>query len=148
MPESYSLTVNGLNFSPFATLDVNSAPIVPLTISPTQITFAMPPSVPCAATLRVRNPDGVAATFTFNPTPTVTSTVNSTGPSTGGTNFIVIGTGFAAGTTATVNGVPATIGTAAATVVTMTTPPGSPGPVPVVITTPGGCQVTTTFTYL
>jgi hypothetical protein len=35
----------------------------------------------------------------------------------------------------------------AATAITMNTPPGTPGQQPVVITTPGGCIVNTTYTY-
>ena len=38
--------------------------------------------------------------------------------------------------------------TATATVLVASTPPGSPGQVPVVITTPGGCIATANYTYL
>jgi hypothetical protein len=123
-------------------------PVVPTLVSPQQITFAMPASVPCNATLRIRNPDGAEVTRTFNPTPAVTSQINTSGPAGGGTSFILLGTGFAAGCTATIGGNPANVTNSGATVVIMTTPPGTPGPQPAVITTPGGCTFTTTFTYL
>lgn len=146
-PVGGTITVNGNNFSAFATVDVNGNAIVPLTLTPTQLTFAMPAGVSCAATLRVRNPDGAAGTSAFNPTPVITNQVNTTGPAAGGTTYIAIGTGFAAGTTVTIGGVPANVTTAAATVITAITPPGQVGPRTIVITTPGGCSVTSTFTY-
>jgi hypothetical protein len=34
-----------------------------------------------------------------------------------------------------------------ASVITMNTPPGTPGQQPVVITTPGGCIANTSYTY-
>jgi hypothetical protein len=142
------VTVNGSNFSPFATVDINGVFVTPTTLTATQVVFPMPAGVSCGSTLRVRNPDGAFATANFNPTPTITNQINVTGPSAGGTTYIVIGTGFAVGTTATIGGVPATVATASATVVTIVTPPGTPGPKPVVLTTPGGCIANGTFTYL
>lgn len=143
-----AITVNGSNFSPFATVDINGAPVTPTSITASQIVFAMPAGVTCGASLRVRNPDGAIATANFNPTPVITSQINASGSHFGGTTYIVLGTGFAPGTTVTIGGVPATVTTAAATVLTMLTPPGPVGPAPVVITTPGGCTVNSTFTYL
>lgn len=143
-----TMTIAGNNFSPFATLDVNGIPVPITTVTPTQITFPMPAAAPCSATLRVRNPDGAQATAPFNPTPTITSQINASGPAAGGTQYIVIGTGMAPGTTMTIGGVPATVTQSAATVLIVLTPPGTPGPSPVVITTPGGCTVNSTFTYL
>jgi len=78
----------------------------------------------------------------------VTSTLLGSGSSAGGAVFIVVGDGFAPGTTVTIGGVPATVISATSSVVTMHTPPGHPGLMPVVLTTPGGCTATTTYTYL
>ncbi|MFY9345828.1 MAG: IPT/TIG domain-containing protein [Planctomycetota bacterium] len=144
-----TMTINGNNFSPFATVDINGGPALPLlTNTATQITFAMPASPPCSATLRVRNPDFAQATAAFNPTPTIINQINTSGPSAGGTTYIVIGTGMAVGTTMTIGGIPATVSSASATAIVVITPPNTPGPKPVVITTPGGCTVNSTFTYL
>lgn len=142
------VTVNGNNFSLFATVDVGGVAVTPTLITKTQIVFPMPAGLPCATQLRVRNPDGAQATAAFNPNPAITSQVNSSGPAAGGTTFIMIGTGFAAGTTVTIGGVNATVTSAAATVVVCITPPNTPGAKPVVVRTPGGCTVNTTFTYL
>jgi hypothetical protein len=142
------ITVNGTNFSLFATIDVNGNPIVPTTITATQIVFPFPGGTPCGSTLRVRNPDGAFATVPFNPNPLITQQIGTSGPAAGGTQLIAIGSGFAAGTTCTIGGVPATVSQASATVVIAITPPNTPGPKPVVFTTPGGCTVSATFTYL
>lgn len=147
-PVGGTITVNGNNFSPFATVDISGVPVTPNSITRTQVLLPMPTGLPCGAVLRVRNPDGAQATIPFNPTPTITSQVNSSGPAAGGTSFIMIGTGFAPNTTVTIGGVPATVSTAAATVIVCLTPPNTPGPKQVVVRTPGGCTVNSTFTYL
>ena len=143
-----TITVTGTNFSPFATLTVAGAVVTPIARTATQLTFAMPAGVPCGTTFQVTNPDGASAVRAFNPVPTITNTLTTSGPAAGGTTMIVLGTGFAPGMTVTVNGVPATVTAANATVVTFLTPPNPAGPRPVVLTTPGGCTVNTTFTYL
>jgi hypothetical protein len=84
----------------------------------------------------------------LNPTPTVTGTILGQGSSAGGAVFIVQGTGFAPGTVVTIGGAPATVLSASATVITVSTPPGTPGVAPVGLTTPGGCITSTTYTYL
>ncbi|HZN39539.1 MAG TPA: IPT/TIG domain-containing protein [Planctomycetota bacterium] len=147
-PLGGTITVVGNNFSAFATLDINSVPVPPLTVTPTQITFAMPAGVACDSTLRVRNPDGSQATTGFNPTPVITNQVTTSGTSAGGANFILIGTGFAPGTSVTIGGNPATVSSASATAIIALTPPHAPGLVQCVITTPGGCSVTCNYTYL
>lgn len=142
------VTVNGGNFSPFLSVDINGTAVVPTSISATQIVFPMPASIACGSQLRVRNPDTTFAITNFNPTPAISNQVNTSGPAAGGTTYIAIGTGFAAGSTMTIGGVPATVTNASSTVITALTPPGQVGPRPIVITTPGGCVVTSTFTYL
>jgi hypothetical protein len=143
-----TITVTGTNFSQYATLTVGGNAVTPIISTATQLTFAMPAGVPCGTTFQVTNPDGAVAVRAFNPVPTITSALNTSGSASGGTTMVVLGTGFAPGTTVTVNGVPATVTSAAATVVSFVTPPNPSGARPVVLTTPGGCTVNTTFTYL
>lgn len=143
-----TITVTGSNFSPYATLTVGGNVVAPIVKTSTQLTFAMPAGAPCGTTFQVTNPDGAAAVRAFNPLPTIGSTLNSSGSASGGTSMVVLGTGFAPGTTVTVNGVPATVTSSQPTVVVFVTPPNPAGPRPVVLTTPGGCTVNTTFTYL
>ncbi|MEZ6037870.1 MAG: IPT/TIG domain-containing protein [Planctomycetota bacterium] len=147
-PVGNTVTVNGDNFSPFATVIINGQTLQPIAAADAQLTFAMPAGVPCGSSVTVRNPDGAIATVPFNPTPTITNQISTQGTSLGGVSFIVLGTGFAPGTTVTIGGNPANVTSASATLVVATTPPGTPGPTQVVITTPGGCIVTTNYTYL
>jgi len=143
-----TITINGNNFSAFATVEAGGQPATVLTATKQQITFAMPASVPCGSVLQVRNPDGAAATVGFNPTPTISSQIGTSGPIGGGSSYIVLGTGFAPGTTVTIGVNPANVTTASATILVTTTPSGTAGPAQVVITTPGGCTVNGNFTYL
>ncbi|MCC7395973.1 MAG: IPT/TIG domain-containing protein [Planctomycetes bacterium] len=143
-----TITITGTNFSPFATLDINGTPVPTASVTATTITFLMPAGVGCNAALTVHNPDTTTATTAFNPVPVITSTFNNSGPTSGGTTFIHVGTGFAPGTTVTIGGTPANVTNAGPTIVVCTTPPGTTGQKPVVITTPGGCTVNSSFTYL
>ncbi|MDO8349370.1 MAG: IPT/TIG domain-containing protein [Planctomycetota bacterium] len=142
-----SITIQGANFVPGLTLRVNGAPVAPTTSTATQLTFAYPAGLPCGSQVAVQNPDGLVVASALNPTPTVTGTLLGTGPVAGNAIFVVQGTGFAPGTTVTIGGAAATVLSAAATTVTVRTPPGSAGQAQVVLTTPGGCTVTTTYTY-
>jgi hypothetical protein len=141
------ITVTGTNFVPGVVVEVNGAPVVPTAVASTQIVFPYPGPLPCDSQLTVRNPDGQQASAALNPTPAVSGTVLGTGPAAGGAVFVVQGSGFAAGTTVTIGGAAATVLVASATVVSVRTPPGAPGLAQVVLTTPGGCQAFTSYTY-
>jgi len=143
-----TITVTGDGFSPFATLRIDGVPVPVQSANESTITFLMPASVNCGATLTVRNPDGQEANRPFNPTPTITNAFNTSGPASGGTLMIVTGQGFAPGTTATFAGNPGNVSTATSTTLVISVPPGTPGPAVVELTTPGGCIATTNFTYL
>ncbi|MEO6594803.1 MAG: IPT/TIG domain-containing protein [Planctomycetota bacterium] len=143
-----SITITGTNFVPGTTLAVNGSPVTPTSASTTQIAFPYPASVPCGSSLAITLPDSQSVTAPLNPVPTVTSTVLGSGTAAGGALFLVIGSGFAPGSTVTIGGVAATVTSATSTLVQMNTPPGTPGVAQVVITTPGGCTTTTSYTYL
>jgi hypothetical protein len=141
------ITVNGTGFVPGCTVELNGTPIAPVATTSTSVSIDYPAGLPCASQVTVRNPDGRAVSAAINPVPTVSSTVLGTGPAAGNATFVVQGTGFAPGTSATIGGAAATISSVSATSIVMRTPPGTPGVAQVVLTTPGGCQVTTTYTY-
>ncbi len=142
------VTISGTGFVPGLTLALNGAAIVPTSISAEEVTFQFPAGTPCDSTLVLTNPDGQSQSWALNPTPTVTNTILNQGPAAGGSVFVVQGTGFAPGLTVTMGGAPANVLSASASVVTISTPPGTPGVAAVVLTTPGGCTVSTTYTYL
>lgn len=143
-----TVTIAGANFVPGLQLTVNGAPVTPTATSSTTVTFAYPANLACDSQLAVTMPDGQSVTAAINPTPTVTNTILGSGAAAGNAVFIVQGTGFSPSTTVTIGGAPALILSSSATVVTMRTPPGTPGVAPVVLTTPGGCTATTSYTYL
>ncbi|HEY3484397.1 MAG TPA: IPT/TIG domain-containing protein, partial [Ilumatobacteraceae bacterium] len=141
------ITVTGTNYRPGCTLLVNGVATATTSVSATQIVFPFPPGLACGSQLSVVNLDSQGVSSPLNPQPTVTGTILGTGPVAGGALFIVQGTGFAAGSTVTIGGAPATVLSASAVTITMNTPPGTAGQQAVVITTPGGCIANTTYTY-
>ena len=143
-----NITIAGSEFTNGLTLSINGTTVTPTSVTPTSIDFAYPAGLACDSTLTVTNPDGQSVGSALNPTPVINNSFSSQGPAAGGTNFIMIGFGFAAGTTVTIGGNPATVNQVSNGVLIVSTPPGTVGPANVVVTTPGGCVVMTTFTYL
>ena len=142
------VTIVGAGFVPGLTLTLGGAPLAPTSVSATEVTFSFPAGTPCDSTLVLTNPDGQSQSSMLNPTPIVTNTILGQGSSAGGAVFIIQGAGFALGSVVTIGGAPATVLSAGAAVLTVNTPPGTPGVAPVIITTPGGCATSTTYTYL
>lgn len=142
------IAVNVQGLVPGYVLAVNGQPITPTSATATQLVFPYPAGLACGSTVAVGNPDGQIASNALNPVPNVTSTALASGTSAGNQLFLILGQGFAPGTTVTIGGAAATVVTATGTVVQVQTPPGTPGPATVVLTTPGGCTATTTYTYL
>ncbi len=142
------ITITGTGFVPNLTLSVDGTPVVPTSVTATEIVFPFPAGTSCGAALVVAHPDGQSASATLNPQTTINNAINPQGPAAGGASFIILGAGFGPGTTVTIGGNPATVNTAGATVLAVTTPPGVVGPATVVVTSPGGCSATTTYTYL
>jgi hypothetical protein len=142
------VTLTGMRFVPGFLLEVNGTPVVPTSSSATQIVFPYPAGLTCDSQVSVTNPDGQVATAVINPTPVITSTVLGSGTAAGNQIFLVQGSGFAAGSTMTIGGAPALTISATGAAMTVRTPPGTPGTATVVVTTPGGCTASTTYTYL
>jgi len=152
------VTIVGTNFAAGATLTFGGAAATSVVvINTTTITAVTPAHAAGAVTVVLTNPDSGTANlpngFTYaagQSTPTITSITPAQGPTTGGTPFVIIGTGFAAGATVTLGGVAATsVQVSSATTVMGTTGPHAAGAVDVVVrntdngqaTLPGG------FTY-
>lgn len=143
-----NVTITGTNFVPGCSVSVNGNPVTPSAVTPTTVVFPYPAGTPCGVQVVVANPDGLSATANFNPTPVVSQTLLNSGPAAGNATFIVVGSGYSPGTTVTIGGAPAIVTSQNATTLQLKTPAGTPGVAPVVITTPGGCTVNTTYTYL
>ena len=140
------VTVSGADFFQASGLAVNGAAVPTTYISPSALSFTMPAGVGCDASLTVGNPGGLVDTATFNGTPTITNIPFPSGPAAGGANLILIGQNLI-GCTVTLGGTPLTPLAQSMTSFVATTPGGAPGPTPIVITSPTGCQTTGTYTY-
>lgn len=147
-PPGATVTVTGTGFVAGMSLSAGGSPISPAAITPTSIPFAMPPGIPCSTTLTVTHPSGQSVSVPFNPTPIVSAAVGASGPASGGGFLVLLGSQFHAGTTVTIGGVPATVQFLSPTSLSIVVPPGVPGSVPVLVTSPAGCSVTTSYTYL
>ena len=142
-----SVTVTGQNFQPGIAVVVGGQQAAPSAITATSVVFTMPAGAGCAAVLSLTNVDGQSAQATMNPNPLPVIIPYPSGPAAGGTLFVVIGSNLL-GATATIGGVPAALVANSATALAVTTPPGTPGPTTVVITSPAGCTATVAYTYL
>lgn len=143
-----TITIAGAGFVPGLTLTLGGLSIAATTVAADEVTFQFPANTPCDTTLVLTNPDGQSGNWVLNPTPNVTGTILGQGSSAGGSIFIIQGAGFSPGTVVTIGGAAATVNSAIATVITVFTPPGTPGVASVILTTPGGCTASTTYTYL
>ena len=140
------VSIGGQDFFPGSVAAVNGN-FVPLTYTSSNVvSFTMPAGVGCDATLAVGNPGGLSDSVVFNGTPTITNLPISSGPAAGGNNVFIIGHNFE-GATVTLGGVTLTPFSQSATTILATVPPGTPGPAPIVVTSPTGCQGTATYTY-
>lgn len=141
-----AITIAG-NYFNVATLTFGGVPAVINTQSTTQITTTVPAGVPCPGTIVLTNADGQTATRAFN-APAITGLLPSSGAAAGGVTLYILGSGLAPGSSVTIGGNPANIITNTPVQIICTTPPGTAGPAAVVVTTPQGCTVSGTYTYL
>lgn len=141
------VTITGTEFQTGATLTLDGTPTPISSLTQTAISFTMPAGVPCDASAVITNPDGQAASTSINPTPVINNAIFNTGGIAGGQMFVLSGVNFAQGSTVTIGGAAAAISSLGPAVIQITTPPGSVGVVPVVITSPTGCSASTTYTY-
>ncbi|MEC8652167.1 MAG: DUF1028 domain-containing protein [Planctomycetota bacterium] len=140
------VTVNGSDFFQGAVVAVNGALVPANYISSTAMSFTMPAGVGCDATVAVANPGGAVDTASFNGTPVVTNVPFTSGPASGGNTLVIVGQNLI-GCTFTLGGTVLTPLTQSQTSFVAITPGGAPGPTPIVITSPTGCQTSTTYTY-
>jgi len=148
-----SVTIDGANFVATPTVTFGGVPASNVTfVSAAQLTCTTPAGTGTVDVV-VTNPDTLSGTlaagFTYNPPPTVTSVTPSTGDQAGGTSVTIGGSNFVATPTVTFGGVAATNVTfVSAAQLTCTTPAGT-GTVNVVVTNPDTQSGTLTggFTY-
>ncbi|WP_328327891.1 MULTISPECIES: IPT/TIG domain-containing protein [unclassified Streptomyces] len=145
-----TVALNGSQFTGATAVTFGSAAALSYTVSsPSAISAQVPPGTG-AVNVTVRTPGGLsnAVTYTYAPTPTLTSIAPGQGPVSGGTTVILTGTGLTGATAVTFGSTPATSFTVnSATRITAVTPAGT-GAVPVTVTTVGGTSGPVYFFYL
>lgn len=160
-----TVTITGTGFREGTSVSIGGVPCAPVTIvSSTQLTCktGAHPAETVDVVVSNDGPGNVSATlpaaYTYLPSPTppssgpsITAVAPGSGPTTGGTQLHVTGSGFEKGATITVGGVPCTPVTfVSATKLTCTTGAHSAGTVDVVVTNPSGESATDdqAFTYV
>ncbi|RKN05403.1 IPT/TIG domain-containing protein [Streptomyces radicis] len=99
-------------------------------------------------TVRVTSPSGTSngLTYTYTTAPVLNSLVPGQGPTSGGNQVVLMGTGFTGASAVHFGAAPAVFTVNSGTQITATAPPGS-GSVSVTVTTPGGTSNGVTYTY-
>lgn len=147
-PPATGVTVLGANFAAGLTLTIDGVAVPVLSTTPSQLQFTAPAVIGCDATLQVTNPDRQFATHPINASPAIQHLVPTGGtPAAGGTRLLILGSGFASGSTVTIGGNPMPILFLSETAIDGFLPPGMPGPAAVVVTTPRGCTALSSLTY-
>jgi uncharacterized repeat protein (TIGR01451 family) len=152
-----STIITGTNFTGATSVTFGGVAAASFTVdSATQITAATPAHAAGNVAVVITTPGGSASvpggfTFTAPPgTPTASSIVPASGPTTGGTSTVITGTNFTGATSVTFDGLAATAFTVdTPTQITATTPAHGQATVAVTITTPGdAATVPGGFTYV
>jgi hypothetical protein len=139
-------TISGAGFQSGLQLFVGGAAVVPSSVLPASVTFAIPTGVPCDTTVTVINPDLQIGSVGWNPSPSISQPINMQGSANGGGSFFLLGD-FSPGTTITVGGTPAFLVGMTSTALLAVAPAGTPGIAPVVVSSAAGCTTTTTYLY-
>jgi acid phosphatase len=154
-----SVTISGTGFATGATVTFGGAAASNVEVlGSTTITAVAPAHASGAVNVVVTNPGGQTGTsvngYTYSgggtQAPTVTNVSPTSGPTAGGTQITITGTGFAAGATVTVGGSPASgVMVSNSTTITANTPAHAAGLVDIVVTNTDGQSGTKTnaFTY-
>jgi hypothetical protein len=148
------VVLSGTNFVDGALVQLDGAPITPLSINPTSLIFNAPAHAAGTVTIAVITPGGTSADltggFTYTEAPVVEDLTPNIGPLTGVKNVTLSGSGFVNGQTTVHVGSDAIVPTAVTpTLLTFDVPAHAAGTVTVNVTTPGGTSsnVVDGFTY-
>jgi hypothetical protein len=143
-----TVTISGTNFVDGSTVVIGGSAATNVTfVNATTITAKTPALNPGIYTVTIYLPDNQQASktnaFTSLGAPVISSVAPATGPSTGGTNVTILGSGFVSGATVSFGGSAATaVNVVSPGQVTCTTPAHATGFVDVVVTNPDTQTIT------
>jgi large repetitive protein len=148
----------GSNFAQGLTVQFGGRAATVLSVTGNQIRVTTPAGDPGTANVAVTNPDGqlvrLNGAFTYeasqSTSPTLTSILPTSGPATGGTEVVIVGSNFVDGLTVQIGARQATILSVTGNQIRATTQPNDPGTVDVVVTNPDGQRAVLggIFTYV
>jgi len=140
-----AVTITGTGFAGATAVSFGGTAATTFSVdSDTTISATTPPHAEGLVSVSVTTPGGtstVPGLFTYLPLPSpplVVLVTPPTGPTTGGTEVTITGTGFTDATAVSFDGIAATFTVDSDTTITATTPAHAFGPVAVSVTTPGG----------
>lgn len=139
---STAITITGTDFQSGATVLIDANPCTSVVfVNPTSITCNTPAHAAGVVTVTVTNPDTqsnvLAAAYTYNAPPTVSSITANAGVLAGGTSITITGSDFVTGATVLFDVSPCTaVAFVSATSLTCTTPVHIAGAVSVTVTNP------------
>jgi IPT/TIG domain/G8 domain len=141
------VTINGANFTGATAVTFGTVVVNNFTLnSDSSISLYSPSQAAATVHVTVTTPSGTSSTsgadqFTYNAAaaPAITGLATSTGPTTGGTAFTILGSGFTGATGVTVGGVAvSSFSVSSDGALTTITPPLAAGTLDVRVTTPSG----------
>ncbi|MFI8854783.1 IPT/TIG domain-containing protein [Streptomyces sp. NPDC053499] len=147
-----TVTLVGTGLTGATSVKFGSTPATSFTVnSPTQITAVTPAGTPGVVPVTVTTTAGTSNPLAFSYVaagPTLSSVTPSSGSTSGGTTVTLVGTGLTGATSVKFGSTPATSFTVnSATQITAVTPAGTPGVVPVTVTTTAGTSNPLAFSY-
>ncbi|WP_328376076.1 IPT/TIG domain-containing protein [Streptomyces sp. NBC_01020] len=147
-----TVTINGYGLSTATTVSFGPNSVTPTVVSDSRLSVVVPAgSSGGSVDVAVTTTGGTTAplTYAYLDAPTPVSLTPTSGPASGGTSVTVNGTGLASTTAVTFGGTAASFAVLNSTTLVAVTPPGTTGPVDVVVTTEGGsATLSDGFTYV
>ena len=146
-----TVTITGTGLSTATSVAFGANTVVPTVVSDSQITAVVPAGAAGSVGVSVTTAGGTnnGLSYTYVAPPTVTTVAPAAGSTSGGTAVTVSGTGLTSTTSVTFDGDPAPFTVISDTAVSAVTPPGTAGPVDVVVTNDAGsATAAAAFTYV
>ncbi|RXS64541.1 cell surface protein [Streptomyces sp. TM32] len=147
-----TVTINGTGLTTASAVHFGAATATPTVVNDGQLTVTVPAGTgpgPVGVSVTTAGGTNNGLTFTYVDAPTIGALSPNSGPATGGTVVTVTGTNLSTTQSVTFDGAAAAFAVISDTILSVTTPPGTAGPVDVVVTTTGGSATAAGgFTYV
>jgi hypothetical protein len=147
-----TITINGVGLSTASSVSFGGVTATPTVVSDSQLSVTVPAGAaagPVGVSVTTAGGTNNGLTYVYVDTPTVTTVVPDSGPTSGGTAVTITGTNLDSTDSVTIGGTPAPFAVLSATTLSVVTPPGTAGAADVVVTNPAGSDTAVgAFTYV